>query len=180
MGKNWSLPWVQVGEAACWTGGARTGPLVQVAQYRKIPLEGIGCFLCCSANRFVFQFRSFFGPFLQRLGASCFIIASLQRPQLLSFLMVIVFTWGQEALGHGMQNSFALPSLNLTDTIYANLGHDHWLLKVICFAEHMSPTPCPLSAFILHISTLACPKDFLQTSKSLLEGFYFIFLPSLI
>lgn len=39
--KTWSLPWVQVGEAAGWGRGVRTGPQVQDAPYRKIPLEGL-------------------------------------------------------------------------------------------------------------------------------------------
>lgn len=83
-----------VEESACCSGGTRTGPLFQVASDRKIPLEGLDVSPEVVQIDESFSSDLFLDPFSGDWEPLCFIIASLQRPQLLSFLMVIAFTWG--------------------------------------------------------------------------------------
>lgn len=78
-----------------------------------------------------------------------------------------------------MQNSFVLCSLNLTDMEYANWGPGHWLLEVICFAEHMSLPPPPLPApFCIYFTCInsGMSKRFLLDCQITSKRFLFHFL----
>lgn len=78
-----------------------------------------------------------------------------------------------------MQNSFVLCCLNLTGMEYANSGPDHWLLEVICFAEHMSsplpPLPAPFCIYFTYINS-GMSKRFLLDFQITSERFLFRFL----
>lgn len=95
---------------------------------------------------------------------------------------VIVFTWGVGGMRTWHAKLLCLCSLNLTDMEYANSSIrplDHWLLKVICFAEHMPlpspPLPAPFCIYFTCINS-GMSKRFLLDFQITSERFLFHFL----
>lgn len=80
---------------------------------------------CWSANRFIFQLRSFFGPILLRLGALLF---HNSFPAATSTFYALLNGQVYIRWHHDMQNPFVFQRLNKPQD--ANLGNcDHWAFE---------------------------------------------------
>lgn len=116
--RNRSWPW---GGGGGWPQewGSQTWTPFSVGSHQHRLLqenstEGLTYLFCCSANRFIFQLRAFFGPILPRLGALLF-HNSFPAATSTFYALLGGRSWYPVALGHDMQNPFVFKRLNLTD-----------------------------------------------------------------
>lgn len=136
--------WLELVRARGWGWGLPQGvgepdldSLLSVGSHQHCLLqenstEGLAYLSCCSANRFIFQLRSFFGPILLRLGTLLF-HNSFPAATSTFYALLDGHNWYPVALWHDMQNPFVFQRLNLTNLKMQILGTlTFGLLKVIC------------------------------------------------